>query len=366
MIRKMKLKYVGTIITGNTPSKKNEEYYNSNDINFFTPTDFEVGKINDFKESVNYISNKAKEKARILPKGSVLVTCIGIIGKVGIAEKESAFNQQINAVIPNKDIIYNRYLAYWLISKAEILRKKANAAVVPIINKTNFQELEIEVPNMEIQKEIVKKLDRIQKIIEIRQKQMKELEELIESQFVERFDDPIFNDKSLKLVKLSDISELKAGKAINTGALESKYKEILYPCFGGNGLRGYINRYSNEGEYPIIGRQGALAGNVNLASGKFYATEHAIVVYPIVELNTLWYYYGLKMLNLLRFQTGAAQPGIAVENINKVEIPFPKLHLQNQFADIVKQIDKQKIEIQKSLEEIQKLQEGLINQYFRD
>lgn len=160
MISKMKLKDVGIIVTGNTPSKKNKDYYDSNDINFFTPTDFEDGRINDFEESVNYISNNAKEKARILPKGSVLVTCIGIIGKVGIVEKESAFNQQINAIIPNKDIIDNRYLAYWLISKADYLRKKANAPVVPIINKTDFQELEIVVPDMETQKEIVNKLNK--------------------------------------------------------------------------------------------------------------------------------------------------------------------------------------------------------------
>lgn len=206
MSNKMKLKDVGTIITGNTPSKKCEEYYDSNDINFFTPTDFDDGRINDFKKSVNYISEKARKKARVLPKGSVLVTCIGIIGKVGILENESAFNQQINAIIPNTKIIDNRYLAYWLISIAKVLREKANAPVVPIMNKTDFQEIEIDVPDIDTQKIIVKKLDRIQKMLDIKIEQKKLLEKVIKAKFVELFGDPLLNPKNWNVKKLKEIS----------------------------------------------------------------------------------------------------------------------------------------------------------------
>lgn len=118
-MRIVKIKDCGKVITGNTPSKKNKEYYNSDDINFFTPSDLENNKITKLDKSINYISNEAKEKARIIPEKSVLTTCIGIIGKVGINQKESAFNQQINAIIPDDTIINNRYLAYSLIAKAE-------------------------------------------------------------------------------------------------------------------------------------------------------------------------------------------------------------------------------------------------------
>lgn len=185
------------------------------------------------------------------------------------------------------------------------------------------------------------------------------------SQFVEMFGDPILNNKQLELKKISEISALKAGKAIKTGELESKYIDGFYYCYGGNGIRGYIDRYSHEGEYPIIGRQGALAGNVNFATKKFYATEHAVVATPKVEMNTLWFYHGLKLLNLMRFQTGAAQPGLAVENINKVEIPFPKIELQNQFAEFVKLIDKQKFVMVMTTKKIENFKNVLTRKLYR-
>lgn len=156
------------------------------------------------------------------------------------------------------------------------------------------------------------------------------------------FGDSIVNSKNLPLKKLSEISKLKAGKAIITGELENNYKNDYYPCYGGNGLRGYINRFSHEGTLPIIGRQGAWAGNINLACGKFYATEHAIVVTPLIDLNPIWYYYSLKSLNLTRFQSGAAQPGLSVDKIKNIMIPFPQKDKQDEFASFVELIDKLK------------------------
>lgn len=203
----------------------------------------------------------------------------------------------------------------------------------------------VELPTIEKQKNIVMKLDKILEVIDNQNKQLELLDEAIKARFVEMFGDPITNDKHLRLQSLFDLSILKAGKSIKTGELFEAYDDeiLMYPCFGGNGIRGYINRYSHDGEYPVIGRQGAWAGNVNYATGKFYATEHAIVVTPKVELNTVWYYYGLKYLDLTRFQTGAAQPGLAVDKLNKVVIPFPSIELQNQFASFVEEIDKSRL-----------------------
>ena len=103
-MEKVKLKDIGTIVTGNTPSKKKLEYYINKDICFFKPSDIEDNGVIKLKKSEEYISEKAREKVRMLPKNSVLVTCIGTIGKVGIIEKEACCNQQINAIITNKNI----------------------------------------------------------------------------------------------------------------------------------------------------------------------------------------------------------------------------------------------------------------------
>ncbi|MBV4446847.1 restriction endonuclease subunit S [Clostridium tyrobutyricum] len=134
--------------------------------------------------------------------------------------------------------------------------------------------------------------------------------------------------KAGKNIKACDISE------INTGT--------LYPCYGGNGLRGYVEKYSHEGNIPLIGRQGALCGNVNYARGRFYATEHAVVTQPKVKINNYWLYYILNELDLNRFSIGAAQPGLTIGKLNRVKIPIAPLDMQNQFADFVKQVDKLK------------------------
>ena len=81
---------------------------------------------------------------------------------------------------------------------------------------------------------------------------------------------------------------MQAGKFINASEISDKKNDDLFPCFGGNGLRGYVAEHTHDGSYPLIGRQGALCGNIKFAEGKFYATEHAIVTRPMVELDVIW------------------------------------------------------------------------------
>jgi type I restriction enzyme S subunit len=96
-----------------------------------------------------------------------------------------------------------------------------------------------------------------------------------------------------------------------------------YPVFGGNGLRGYTSTFTHDGFYVLIGRQGALCGNVNYAAGKFWASEHAVVVSPIGECSTVWLGELLRTMNLGQYSITAAQPGLSVEAICKLRIPLP-------------------------------------------
>ena len=136
-------------------------------------------------------------------------------------------------------------------------------------------------------------------------------------------------------VKLEDIVFLKAGFFVKANDISKEYDINLFPCYGGNGLRGYVQDYTHEGLYALIGRQGALCGNINLAKGKFHATEHAIVVTPYGEINTLWMFYFLKALNLNQYSIGAAQPGLSVERINKILCPLPCLPEQQRIVSVI-------------------------------
>ena len=136
---------------------------------------------------------------------------------------------------------------------------------------------------------------------------------------------------------LGEIFTLQAGKNITAKDIYTeKSEEFKYPCFGGNGIRGYVAISNKIGEYPIIGRQGALCGNINLVHGIFYATEHAVVVERYCDTDLMWGYYTLIALNLNQYATATAQPGLAVNVINDVAIPLPPLHEQQRISKSIK------------------------------
>ena len=157
------------------------------------------------------------------------------------------------------------------------------------------------------------------------------------SRFIEMFCN---NKQTEKQGVLADFCTLKAGKSVKSGDISENYKEGLYPCYGGNGRRGYVSSFSHDGIYNIIGRQGALCGNVNIVNGKFYATEHAVVVTPKEQIAPHWLYFALSGMNLNQYARGVAQPGLAVNQLEQLPFTIPSMELQKQFVSIAHQADK--------------------------
>lgn len=118
------LKDLGKIVTGNTPKMSERENFDSADIPFIKPGDISDDSITVINKGQFFISENARDKARILPSDSILVTCIGIIGKVGILTREAAFNQQINGIVPDINSVIPRYLAYAILSQKVTYKKK--------------------------------------------------------------------------------------------------------------------------------------------------------------------------------------------------------------------------------------------------
>ena len=138
---------------------------------------------------------------------------------------------------------------------------------------------------------------------------------------------------SWKWTTVGEIFTLQAGKNITAKDISDKEDiEHRFPCYGGNGLRGYVCSYNRDGRFPLIGRQGALCGNINLADGLFYATEHAVVVETYCETNVDWAMHTLTHLNLNQYATSTAQPGLSVSTINEVLIPVPPIEEQRRIV----------------------------------
>lgn len=123
-----------------------------------------------------------------------------------------------------------------------------------------------------------------------------------------------------EVCSLKRIVNLRSGDAITSERIEEIGR---YPVFGGNGVRGYTESFTHDGTYVLIGRQGALCGNINYASGKFWASEHAVVATPCRQIDTFWLGEMLRAMNLNQYGVSAAQPGLSVEVIARVGTALP-------------------------------------------
>jgi len=158
---------------------------------------------------------------------------------------------------------------------------------------------------------------------------------------------------SWNVVRIKDIARLQSGEGITSDSIDSIGD---YPVFGGNGLRGYTDSYTNEGNYVLIGRQGALCGNINYANGKFFASEHAVVVYPHDRKeNTTWLGETLRAANLNRLSASAAQPGLAVSVLNFQFIPYPPKEVRKRIGNY---LDEKLAEINKRITSLAKQQDA--------
>ncbi len=370
------LKDLGKIVTGNTPKMSERENFDSADIPFIKPGDISDDSITVINKGQFFISENARDKARILPSDSILVTCIGIIGKVGILTREAAFNQQINGIVPDINSVIPRYLAYAILSQKSYLQEKANAAVVPIINKSQFSELKVEVPNLQKQNEIVRNLDKVDHLISLQKQQLKGLDELVKSRFVELFGNPVINQKRFPVKQVGDVIDFIGGSqppknVFEYTPTEENIRLIQIRDYRTDKYKTYIPRKLAKrfctaddimiGRYgpPIFQILGGIEGSYNVALMK---------AVPKMG-NREFIRWFLKQECLLHYLEGmskrtAGQDGIQMDKLKKYPFPYPPIELQNQFANFAKQLDKSKLAVQKSLDELEILKKSLMQQYF--
>lgn len=130
-------------------------------------------------------------------------------------------------------------------------------------------------------------------------------------------------------VKLRWLAKLSSGDSITSDNIEVDGE---YPVYGGNGVRGYTDRFTHQGLHVLIGRQGALCGNINYAHNRFWASEHAVVVVPTRDLDIMWLGEVLRSMNLNQYSIAAAQPGLAVDRVSGLAIPVPPKPEQTKIA----------------------------------
>ncbi|MBD2303896.1 restriction endonuclease subunit S [Nostoc sp. FACHB-190] len=156
-------------------------------------------------------------------------------------------------------------------------------------------------------------------------------------------------------------SEFKSGYGITSDEI-TEYG--TYPVFGGNGLRGYTEKFTHDGFYFLIGRQGALCGNIHRTYGKAYISEHAIACRANDTANTEWLAQRLDYYNLNKLSESSAQPGLSVNKLLRFKLFAPSKEEQEKIANFLTAIDKKIETLFRQIEQTEKFKRGLLQKLF--
>ena len=384
-MKKTKLKDICNISAGGTPSRSNINYWNNGDIPWCKIGDFSGKYINQVKENITEEGLK-NSSAKIFKRGTILYTIFATVGEVAILEIESATNQAIAGLELINNEVDLEYLYYYLKSLKFLMLKKSRGVAQNNINLGILKNIEIKIPDKIEQINIAKILDNIEKIIDKKKKQLKELNAIIKSQFVEMFGNIHLNDKKWeKFVKMNEICEINPKKSeisdlrnimVSFVPMQSVTEDGKIYTDDKRNINDVKSGFTYFRENDVLfakitpcmeNGKGAIAVNLENKIG-FGSTEFH-VIRPGKYVNPLWI-YTLTATKEFRQQaemsmTGSAgQKRVSSKYLENYRIGVPPITLQNQFSEIVKQIDKQKFEIEKSLKEIQGLYESLMEKYF--
>lgn len=384
-MEKCKLGDICEIVSGSTPKTTIEEYWDG-DVKWITPAELNenVYIIND---SVRKITKLAVEKTGLssFPEGTVILSTRAPIGKVAIAGCEMYCNQGFKNLICSEKI-FNKYLYWFLKGNTMFLNSLGRGATFKEISKAIVSEIEINVPEIEEQHEIVKILEKVNTIIRFRKQELSVLDTLVKARFVELFGNPEINDMHWDEHKLSDELSVIGGYAfksdsfqedgipvlrignINAGVFrpinlvfwkkdDTLFKYLMYPGDLVMSLTGTVGK-DDYGNVCILGSEYEMYylnqrnAKLELKDGldKYYLAE--LLKFPQIKKR------------LTGISRGVRQANISNKDILDLSVPIPPMKLQQQFADFVTQVDKSKVKVQKALDETQKLFDSLMQQYF--
>lgn len=372
-----KLGEIGNIVTGSTPSTKDESNYSPREYCFVKPSDLPSQRIALIEETEYYVSRKGLSQSRVLPTGSVLVSCIGSIGKIGILTKEACSNQQINAIIPKNDID-SKFIAYSIYAYRFLLESIANAPVVPIINKTDFSKIQIPIPPKSTQLSIVSELDKINELIRLKKEQLKDYDNLAQSIFYEMFGDPVENEKGWEVKKLGEVGQIITGTTPSTNEESNWNGNINWVTPAELGTQLYygetIRRIStNAAKRLTLMPVGTVLLSTRAPIGKLAITKVPMCcnqgfknIICCQDLNNifLYFYLLLTMDKIKAMGRGATFKEVSKQAISHYLVPLPPLPLQQLFAQRIEQIERQKSAVQKAITDLETLLASRMQHWF--
>jgi len=374
------LKWLSLRFSGGTPDKNKAEYWFDGTIPWLNSGEVNQGVITKPSEFITEEGFK-NSSTKWIPVGSVLIALAGQGKTKGMAAYNSidtTCNQSMAAIVFKREF-NSKYFYWFLTSQYRNIRGLASSDGRDGLNLEMIGSIQVPIPSLIEQQSIANFLDQktaqVDALIEQKEKLLELLTEkrtAIITQAVTKGLDPNVKMKDSGIEWLGEVPEhwdikklkylgrMKSGEAITTLSI-NEFDE--YPVYGGNGLRGFTASFTHSGEFILIGRQGALCGNINYASGKFWASEHAVVFTRNGNVDLLWFGELLRIMNLNQYSISAAQPGLAIDRIASLEIPVPPYSEQlliSRFLEQQNAMERAMSKLNNSIEKLKEYRSSLI------
>lgn len=298
-------------------------------------------------------------------KGDLLVCEGGDVGRAAIWNEETVIQYQ-NAlhrirfngeVIPRFCLFYLRHLK----DNGTLDGRYAKGVTIKHLVKSSLLSIPIPVPPIEEQRKMCSLLDKMNRVIEAKKEQLKELDNLAQAIFYDMFGDPITNNKGWNVAKVIDVVKLQRGYDL---PVQDRHSEGNIPIYGANGIVGYHTEA--KAQYGIItGRSGSI-GDVYMSKIPFWPLNTSLFSVDTHDNDIVFLMYLIRNYDLLRFKQGAGVPTLNRNSFHQNDIIDVPLHLQQAFAEKVQAIERQKELINQSIKDVQTLFDAKMDYYFGD
>lgn len=309
------------ILSGGTPATSNEEFW-TGDIPWISSADIAgIHTANPRK----FITQKAiaESATNLIPKGNIVVVTRVGLGKIVLNDFDLCISQDSQGLIVDKEKIEVKYLAYVLSRKVESFKEVSQGTTIQGVTKKQLAEIQIPLPPIEVQKEIVAKIENWQKIIDGARA------------VTQNYKPEIPINPTWPTVSLGDVFKLSSGQFLS----KDQMIEGEFPVYGGNGINGYHNKYFIEEPVITIGRVGAYCGAVHITKPRSWITDNALYITEYKhEINRDYLAQILTKLNINQFAKTGGQPSISQSTVYNLQIPLAPLEVQQ---EIVTQIEKE-------------------------
>ena len=321
---------------------------------------------------------------KIAQPKDILMSVRAPIGALNYAQEKCCIGRGLAAITPDKDKLSLEFLYWFLRGKNSELNSKGTGSTFKAISKKTLEEIRVPLIDLEKQQKMAQALEKTYSVIQMRTKQLKELDDLIKARFVEMFGNPL--DKSKANMYFVECVEFNPKKSEVKDLMCETVSFVPMECVGADGsfkikedglVKDYYKGYTyfKNGDVLLAKitpcfENGKVAIAENCTNGIGFGTTEFHVSRPIPGVsNSQWIKYMLKNEHVHELATinmtgSAGQKRIQTPFFEKLKVYLPPIELQNQFADFVSQIDKSKATVQKALDETQLLFDSLMQQYF--